>query len=318
MTQAELAPAPVRAEGLTVRYGKHLALDGLDVSAPAGQITALLGRNGAGKTTLIRAIATLQAYSAGTLTVVGHEVKAQPQRVRGSIGLAGQHAAVVPELTGWENLHLAGRLYGLTRREARQAARRVVEEFDLTDFVDRRTSTYSGGQRRRLDLAATFVLRPAVLLLDEPTTGLDPQSRRALWETIGGLPRGGTSVLLTTQYLDEAQALADHIAIIDQGRTVRVGTPSQLRHETATTTLTVAARLQIAGTTAELIAARLDAAITQHRDHQLILTGRFDLDTAHRAVIENGLPSDQITEFALAPPSLDDVFLTMTQKDTAL
>ncbi len=319
MTPTELTQAlAIHAEGLTVRYGEHLILDGLDFSARAGEITALLGRNGAGKTTFVRTIATLQPFVRGSLSVAGHDVGTHPQAVRASIGLAGQHAAVVPELTGWENLHLVGRLYGLARGETKQAIRRVVEEFDLSDFVDRRASTYSGGQRRRLDLAATFVLRPSVLLLDEPTTGLDPQSRRALWQTIAGLPQTGTSVLLTTQYLDEAQALADHIAIIDHGRIIRAGTTDQLRREAATTTLTVAARLQIAGSTAEQIAARLGATITQRRDHQFTLTGRFDLDTAHRAVTENGLPSDQITEFALAPPSLDDVFLTMTQKDTTL
>ncbi|MDS1272346.1 ATP-binding cassette domain-containing protein [Lipingzhangella sp. LS1_29] len=191
----------------------------------------------------------------------------------------------------------------------------MVEEFHLGAFVHQRASTYSGGQRRRLDLAATFVVRPALLLLDEPTTGLDPQSRRALWETIGDLPRAGTSVLLTTQYLDEAQALADHIAIIDHGRTVRVGTPTELRRSTATTTLTVATTHEIAYPTAELIAGRLGATITHHRDHQLVLTGQFDLDTAHRTVTDNGLSSAEITEFTLAPPSLDDVFHTMTQKD---
>lgn len=306
----------VQAQGLTVSYGKRTALDGLDLAAERGAITALLGRNGAGKTTLVRVIATLQAYERGTLTVARHDVKVRPQAVRSSIGLAGQHAAVVPELTGWENLRLVGRLYGLSRAGARQAAGRVIEEFDLAEFADRRAATYSGGQRRRLDLAVTFVVQPAVLLLDEPTTGLDPQSRRSLWDMIARLPQTGTSVLLTTQYLEEAQALADHIAIIDHGRTIRTGTPTEIRRSTAMTTLTLTTNHEIQEATAQLIADRLNATIGHHLDNRLVLTGRFDFDLAHRAIADHDLAPD-VTEFSLAPPTLDDVFLTLTDQQKA-
>lgn len=307
----------VQAQGLTVSYRMRTALDGLDLTAEPGRITALLGRNGAGKTTLVRAIATLQAYERGTLTVAGHDVKVRPQAVRSAIGLAGQHAAVVPELTGWENLRLVGRLYGLSRAAARQAAGRVIEEFDLAEFADRRAATYSGGQRRRLDLAVTFVVQPAVLLLDEPTTGLDPQSRRALWDMIGRLPQAGTSVLLTTQYLEEAQALADHIAIIDHGRTIRTGTPTEIRRSTTTTTLTLTTNHEMQETTAQHIADRLNATIAHHQDNRLVLTGQFNFDLAHGAIAAHDLAPD-VTEFSLAPPTLDDVFLTLTDQQKAM
>lgn len=302
----------ISAHDITVKFGSTIALDGLDLVAPAGGITALLGPNGAGKTTFVRAVATLQPYETGTLTVGGYDVASHPPQVRASIGLAGQHAAVVPELTGWQNLQLVGRLYGLSPSAAREAAHEVAEVFELADFAGRRVSSYSGGQRRRLDLAATFVGRPAVVLLDEPTTGLDPESRIRLWRVIDELPASGTSVLLTTQYLDEAQALADQVVIIDHGRVIREGSVDQLRRQQATNTLVLATDDAISGPTAQRIAARLEAMSVRHEGDRLVLVGRFDLDRAHRAVTDEGLPAALISEFALQPPSLQEIFLALT------
>ncbi|MFI8771868.1 hypothetical protein BJF87_12415 [Gordonia sp. CNJ-863] len=316
MTTGRTEPTPsadvaIQARGLRIEYPKRTVFEELNLSAPAGRITAVLGRNGAGKTTLVRALATLQPYRGGSLRVFGHEVQDEAQTVRGIVGLAGQHAAVVAELTGVENLRMVARLYGLSLKEAGAAAAAVIDEFALGEFVDRRVSTYSGGQRRRLDLAATFVNRPSLLLLDEPTTGLDPHSRNSLWESIRTLPAEGTSVLLTTQYLEEAQALADEVVIIDAGRVVQAGTPHQLRRTMATTRLRLVTHEPLSDDDSAALAARLSGEVSELRDNELTVTGQFDLDTAHRAVTEQGIPTD-ITEFSVSPPTLDDVFLSMT------
>jgi ABC-2 type transport system ATP-binding protein len=218
--------AVIEAEGLTKRYGDTTALDGLDLVAPAGQMTAVLGPNGAGKTTFVRAVATLLRPDAGRLRVAGHDVAAEPGRVRRAIGLAGQYAAVEPAMTGRENLRMVARLYGQDRATARRNADRLLAQLGLTDAGDRRVRTYSGGMRRRLDLGASLVGQPRLLLLDEPTTGLDPRSRIELWDAIRGLVASGTDVLLTTQYLDEADHLADLIVIIDHGRVVAPRPPA--------------------------------------------------------------------------------------------
>ena len=309
-TQTPSTDVAVQALGLRIEYPKRTVLKDLKLSAPAGRITAVLGRNGAGKTTLVRALATLQPYRAGSLRVLGHEVKDEAQTVRGIVGLAGQHAAVVAELSGVENLRMVARLYGLSLKEARRAATAVIDEFALSEFVDRRVATYSGGQRRRLDLAATFVNRPSVLLLDEPTTGLDPHSRNSLWESIRTLPADGTSVLLTTQYLEEAQALADEVVIIDDGRVVQAGAPHQLRRTMASTRLRLVTHAALSSDQSKSLAERLRGEIRDLRDNELTVTGQFDLDAAHRAVTEQGISA--ITEFSVSPPTLDDVFLSMT------
>lgn len=316
MTTGRTEPVPrtetaVQARGLRIEYPKHTVFESLDMSAPVGRITAVLGRNGAGKSTLVRALATIQPYQAGSLRVLGHEVQDSPQTVRGVLGLAGQHAAVVTELTGVENLRLVARLYGLSQRHAHRAADLVVDEFALGEFVDRRVATYSGGQRRRLDLAATFVNRPSVLLLDEPTTGLDPHSRNSLWESIRTLPSNGTSVLLTTQYLEEAQALADEVVIIDDGRVIQAGTPHHLRRTMANTRLRLVTLEPLSTAESTALATRLRGEVSAVRDNELTVTGHFDLDAAHRAVTVQGISSD-VTEFSVSPPTLDDVFLSMT------
>src|SRR3954454_6791208 len=219
----------IEAEGLKKRFGDVEALAGLDLAVPSGKVLAVLGPNGAGKTTLVRTIATLTRPTAGTLRVAGVDVAKHPKQVRRSIGLAGQYAALEPALSGRENLRMVARLFGHDREAATVAADAVLEQMGLTDDGDRLVRTYSGGMRRRLDLGASLVGAPRLLLLDEPTTGLDPRSRNELWVAIEQLTASGTDVVLTTQYLDEADRLADIIAIIDHGRVVASGTGDELK-----------------------------------------------------------------------------------------
>src|SRR4051794_3291340 len=221
--------ATIEARGVHKRYGGTGALDGLDLVAERGGGGAVLGPNGAGKTTFVRAVGTPVRLDAGTLRVAGHDVAKEPEAVRRSIGLAGQFAAVEPAMTGRENLEMVATLFGHDRRAARRAAATVLDRLGLADAADRLARTYSGGMRRRLDLGASLVGAPGLLLLDEPTTGLDPRSRIELWEAIRGLVEQGTDVLLTTQYLDEADHLAGHVVIIDHGRVVAAGTPPELK-----------------------------------------------------------------------------------------
>jgi ABC-2 type transport system ATP-binding protein len=222
-------PYTVSATGLSKAYGQKKVLDEVDLAVPAGQIFALLGPNGAGKTTLIRILATLLRPDAGTATVAGHDLLADPVGVRRAISLTGQYAAVDDMLTGEENLRMMARLRHLGPREARDRAARLLTEFDLADASRRLVKTYSGGLRRRLDLAISMVVRPELLFLDEPTTGLDPRSRDQLWSVVQRLAADGVTVLLTTQYLAEAEQLADRIALLHQGRIVAEGTADQLK-----------------------------------------------------------------------------------------
>src|SRR5215216_2233430 len=224
----------IEASGLTKRFGEVRALDGLDLVARSGQVTALLGPNGAGKTTFVSAVATLLRPDGGEIRVAGIDVCAEPKRVRQTIGLAGQFASVEPAMTGTENVRLVARLFGLNRRAASIAAADVLERLGLADAGDRLVRDYSGGMRRRLDLGASLVGRPQLLLLDEPTTGLDPRGRIDLWDAIRGLVADGTDVLLTTQYLEEADQLARHVVIIDHGRVIAAGTPDELKDRAGT------------------------------------------------------------------------------------
>lgn len=219
----------VDVRGLRKSYGDHVVLDGVDLAVPAGTVTALLGPNGAGKTTTVGVLATLLAPDAGTVRVAGHDVIAEPQAVRAAIGVTGQVSAVDDLLTGTENLRLMTALHHLGRREGRERAGALLTRFGLTDAARKPVSTWSGGMRRKLDLAMTLVGDPAVVFLDEPTTGLDPRSRRALWDEVRALVAGGTTVLLTTQYLEEADLLADRVAVLDGGRVVAEGTPAELK-----------------------------------------------------------------------------------------
>ncbi len=224
-----MADAAITAEGLGKRFGPVLALDGVDLQLPAGSVLGLLGPNGAGKTTTVRILATLVKPDRGRARVAGFDVAADPRAVRRRIGLSGQYAAVDPFLTGRENLVMIGRLYGLGRRQARQRAAELTEQLGVDGAAGRLVRTYSGGMRRRLDVAASLLAAPPVLVLDEPTTGLDPRGRLALWQVLSDLTTQGTSLLLTTQYIEEAERLAGTIVIIDHGQVIAAGTPGQLQ-----------------------------------------------------------------------------------------
>src|SRR3954471_5395767 len=229
----------IEAAGLTKHYGDVHALDGLDLVAESGRVTALLGPNGAGKTTFISAVATLLKTDSGELRVAGIDALKDPKAIRRTIGLAGQYASVEEAMTGYENVAMVARLFGLDKASAKRASHEVLELLDLADAGDRLVRTYSGGMRRRLDLGASLVGRPQLLLLDEPTTGLDPRSRMELWEAIRGLVADGTDVLLTTQYLEEADQLARDVVIVDHGKVIASGTPDELKNQGGTDVIEV-------------------------------------------------------------------------------
>ena len=304
----------IEAVGLRKRFGKTVALDGLDLVAEPGQVLAVLGPNGAGKTTFVRTVATLLRPDAGELRVAGHDVRRQPGAVRRVIGLAGQYAAVEPAMTGRENLYLVARLFGQDARTARASSDRVLELLGLTGAADRLARTYSGGMRRKLDLGASLVGAPRLLLLDEPTTGLDPRSRIELWDAISGLVAGGTDVLLTTQYLDEADHLASRIVIVDHGRVVAAGSPAELKARAGRNVIEVHTRdradLQRAG--AALAALDHERPQIEEATHLLrvaVAAGSAPLRDALGALDAAGVAVDDIS---LRPPTLDEVFLALT------
>jgi ABC-2 type transport system ATP-binding protein len=309
-----MASPIVEADGLTKRFGKVEALAGLDLVANRGQVVAVLGPNGAGKTTLVRTVATLVRPDGGSLHVDGIDVTQHPERVRRIIGLAGQYAAVEEAMTGRENLDMVARLFGHDRHTARANADAVLAQLGLTDAADRLVRTYSGGMRRRLDLGASLVGAPRLLLLDEPTTGLDPRSRIELWDAIRGLVANGTDVLLTTQYLDEADQLASQVIIIDRGRVIAEGTPGQLKARAGREVIEVHAHRaddlgELAGALARIgtESPRLDHAT--RRVSVPVVGGRQAITGAVEALDLLGVEVDDI---ALRRPTLDEVFLTLT------
>ncbi len=310
----------VEARGLTKSYGTVRALAGLDLVARRGRVAAVLGPNGAGKTTFVRAVATLVQPDGGSLRVAGFDVVRQPAQVRRVIGLAGQSAAVEDAMTGRENLEMVGRLFGLDRAAARAAATAVLDQLQLGADADRLVRTYSGGMRRRLDLGASLVGSPRLLLLDEPTTGLDPRSRIELWDAIRAMVAGGTDVLLTTQYLEEADQLAADIVIIDQGRVIAEGTPSELKSRAGRDVIEVHARDRAALPLVAEALRRLDGEprveIATRRVAITVDTGTDRLMDAVRALDSRGV---DIEDIALRRPTLDEVFLTLTGQpiDTA-
>jgi len=310
----------LEARGLTKRFGRTQALAGLDLVAEPGRVVALLGPNGAGKTTFVRAVATLLRPDAGSLQVAGIDALRHPARVRQVIGLAGQFAAVEPAMTGRENLEMVARLFGLKHKQARASAAAVLEQLQLNDDAGRLVRTYSGGMRRRLDLGASLVGAPRLLLLDEPTTGLDPGSRVQLWEAIRKLVAAGTDVLLTTQYLDEADQLAADIVIIDHGTVIAAGTPAELKTLAGDDVIEVHVR------DAEALPDAATVLSTTGRDPRVDRATRrvsVAVDDGARQLMEAMRALDHagavVEDISLRRPTLDEVFLTLTAKpaDTA-
>lgn len=310
--------AAIEAHGLVkvfeARTGPVRALDGVDLSVPEGTVLGLLGPNGAGKTTAVRVLTTLLDADAGTATVAGFDVRTQGDEVRRRIGLSGQYAAVDEYLTGRENLAMIGQLYHLGRKRARERAAELLERFALTEAGDRPVKGYSGGMRRRLDLACALVAQPPVLFLDEPTTGLDPRSRQDLWQVIGELVREGTSLLLTTQYLEEADLLADTIAVVDHGKVIARGTSAELKSQVGGERLAVvvAEDHHLGEAAGVLRAVGTDEPVTDGEARSLTVSvadGAQSLVAAVRGLDDRGV---RVQDIALRRPTLDDVFLTLT------
>ena len=305
----------IQAEGLVKRFGGTTALDGIDLAAPTGSILGVLGPNGAGKTTAVRILATLLRPDAGEARIAGHDLRREAVAVRSKIGLTGQYASVDEELTGTENLVLIGRLLELPRRDARARAAELLERFGLSDAAHRSLKTYSGGMRRRLDLAASLVGRPELLYLDEPTTGLDPHSRNQVWDMVRTLTEEGVTVLLTTPYLEEADHLADRISVIDHGRVVAEGRADELKRRTGSQTLLVRPSDPADAAEVRRIVAELTAAQPATADEGALITAPVDdpvlLSALVRRLDDAGITAD---ELALRLPSLDEVFLALTGK----
>jgi ABC-2 type transport system ATP-binding protein len=303
----------IETNGLRKRYGKVVALDGVDLRVERGIVFGLLGPNGAGKTTAVRILTTLLQPDEGSASVAGIDVLRHPGQVRERIGLAGQYAAVDDNLTGFENLEMVGRLYHLGGGKARDRARELLDEFELSYAGGRLVRTYSGGMRRRLDLAAAMVARPAVLFLDEPTTGIDPRSRIALWATIEHLVAHGATVLLTTQYLDEADRLAEQLAVIDAGRVIAEGTPAELKTQSG------GERLEVQLADPSNLEAASNALLPLSSDGPVRADGlllSLPLRTRAGAVAEAVRRLDEAgvatEDLAVVTPTLDDVFLQLT------
>jgi ABC-2 type transport system ATP-binding protein len=302
----------ILVEGLAKRFGDVVALDGIDFDVPAGSVFGLLGPNGAGKTTAVRVLATIITSDAGRAEVLGHDVRLEAETVRYLIGLAGQNAAVDPNLTGRENLRLIGRLTQLRRRDIESRSAEILKRFSLTDAADRPVRTYSGGMRRRLDVGAALVHRPRVLFLDEPTTGLDPEGRNELWNVIRELVADGTTVLLTTQYLEEADRLADRIVVIDKGRVIANDTPSALKSQLGNTVTELGLTSVQEVARAQALISGIAGARTERDGPTLRITsedGPRVLIEVLRVLDSNGITPGTLT---VREPSLDDVFLALT------
>ncbi|HEX6620432.1 MAG TPA: ATP-binding cassette domain-containing protein [Solirubrobacteraceae bacterium] len=312
MQTANASEPAISVTGLVKSFGDVRALDGVDLQVQPGSVLGLLGPNGAGKTTAVRVLTTLLKPDAGTVLVTGLDVVRDAAELRGRIGLAGQYAAVDENLTGLENLVMVGRLYGERRAAAKRRGQELLERFDLVEAAARPVKTYSGGMRRRLDLAAALVARPPVLFLDEPTTGLDPRSRLEVWATIEGLVAEGTTVLLTTQYLDEADRLADRIAVIDRGRLIAEGTPDELKDRVG------GERLEVHLADATAVATAV-AALAPMADEPPVADGQTIRLPARRrsgTIVEAVRRLDEagvaVDDLGLRRPTLDDVFLALT------
>ncbi len=307
------APLAIEATGLVKVFGKTRAVDGVDLAVRPGTVYGVLGPNGAGKTTTVRMLATLTQPDDGVARVLGHDVVREADAVRSRVSLTGQFASVDEDLTGTENLVLLGRLLGYSRAASKERAAELLAAFDLSDAAGKQVKHYSGGMRRRLDIGASMVVRPELLFLDEPTTGLDPRSRNQVWDIIRGLVAEGTTVLLTTQYLDEADQLADRIAVIDHGKVIAEGTSGELKASVGSGALRV--RLAEPARRAEaerLLAAALGVPMLLESDPAALSARVSDAGDAARALGELARAGIAVTDFSLGQPSLDEVFLALT------
>ncbi|MGN9911240.1 ATP-binding cassette domain-containing protein [Phytohabitans sp. LJ34] len=308
---ANLNRPAIAVRGLRKSYGEKVVLDGIDLSVAAGTTFSLLGPNGAGKTTIVHILSTLIGADAGEFEVAGHDVRREPDAVRAAIGMTGQFSAVDKLLTGEENLRLMADLHHLGRREGRRRAAELLERLDLVEAGGKLAATYSGGMRRRLDLAMTLVGAPRVIFLDEPTTGLDPRSRRELWQIIRELVADGVTIFLTTQYLEEADQLADRIAVLDQGRVVAEGTPDELKRRIPGGHI----NLRFADRTELDLAARTLGAVSRDDEALLLQVPHDGAVHSLRALLARlDDASIEVAELTVHTPDLDDVFLSLTEK----
>lgn len=304
----------IEVKGLKKYFGDNKAVDGVDLKVPAGMIYGVLGPNGAGKTTTINMLATLMKPDGGTAKIFGHDVEHEAQVVRQLIGVTGQYASVDEKLSGLENLVLFGRLLGLSGKEARQKAEELLEEFGLTEAAKRPLSKFSGGMRRRLDLAVSLIAQPPLIFLDEPTTGLDPRTRNQMWGTIRRLVKNGSTILLTTQYLEEADQLADRIAVIDKGHVVAEGTPNELKKSVGVATLQLhVTDKKHVKKASELVESILKAK-SQNPEPKLITAPMHDADTITDLLIALRKAGIKLDEVSVQKPSLDEVFFAITGK----
>ncbi len=308
----------IEVENLVLRYGKNVALDGIDFTVPEGTVLGVLGPNGAGKTTAVRILATLLKATSGSATIFGLDVLKQANEVRGTIGLTGQFAAVDEYLTGYENLEMVGRLFGLRKAEAKKRAEELLARFDLEYARDRTAKQYSGGMRRRLDIAASLIGRPRVVFLDEPTTGLDPRSRITMWEFIADLVRDGTTILLTTQYLEEADRLADSIIVLNKGKIIARGTADELKAQTGGERLefVLTDRSQADRAKEILTPLGVEPPTLDEQVGRIVMPvngGSKDLSSALGHLEAAGIG---VVDVGLRRPNLDDVFLSLTGQST--
>lgn len=309
----ERSALAISARGLVKRFGELCAVDGIDLEVPRGMIFAILGPNGAGKTTLMRMLATLSAPDEGAATVMGHDLVAAPHKVRASIAMTGQFASLDEDLTGRENLLLLARLWGFRGRKAKSRADELLAAFDLSDAANKQVKAYSGGMRRRLDIAASLIVTPGVLFLDEPTTGLDPNARQGVWRMIRALAGSGVTILLTTQYLDEADQLAARIAVIDKGKKIAEGTSRELKAATGSGFLHVAladpARLDEA---AKLLDKHLAASVHRSPEGTQLSIMAGTTQAANKAISALIAAKIELADFSMGSPSLEEVFFALT------
>jgi len=312
MTQQKEPAYAIEATGLVKQFGKNRAVDGVDLRVPAGSIYGVLGPNGAGKTTTINMLATLMKPDGGSAKIFGHDIQTEPHVVRQLIGVTGQYASVDETLSGWQNLIIFGRLLGLSKAEAKKKAAELLEEFDLTDAAKRPIAKFSGGMRRRLDLAVSLLAQPPLIFLDEPTTGLDPRTRNQMWNTIRKLVAAGSTVLLTTQYLDEADQLADEIVVIDHGRVVAQGTPDQLKKSVGIASLQLSVTNKQKTHEAVRVVEKVLDVKAATSDATTVTAPMADPERITDLLVALRAKDIRLDEVSVQKPTLDEVFMALT------